>query len=246
MGKGEKNPKLSRNRRSGYSAKVYKSYTRDQGSAQFAKEMYRELENRSPERFAMCLRRAFLVLFLLFAGVMVGGYIAFGSSVQSNFLNNLPNDAWSYLARLAMGVSLIAVYPLHVYPFIAPIVARYRRKERNNELEEAIVATEGQGSAHEEKPWMMWVVTISLVIISTVGGLYLNNLGKLNAVNGSIQVIGYVGLMPGVAGMYLLRNQSAGQLLSYKVLIAFSIFSCIIGLIFIDNNAQALQTRCLW
>merc|ERR1719326_32469 len=40
--------------------------------------MYQELQGRTPEKFATCLRVAFVALFFIFMGVMICGYAVFG------------------------------------------------------------------------------------------------------------------------------------------------------------------------
>ena len=83
--------------------------------------MYENLERRSPERFAKSLRRSFLVLWGLFMLFSVFAYITYGAEIKGDVLKNLPKAWYSTVARLAMTVVVITVYPLMLAPLTAPI-----------------------------------------------------------------------------------------------------------------------------
>eukprot|EP00971_Amphidinium_carterae_P199970 3968924-Amphidinium_carterae.1 len=46
-------------------------------------------------RFMRCLLTSYVFLYLVFAVVMVCGYMAFGPYVESNLLDAMPDDAWA-------------------------------------------------------------------------------------------------------------------------------------------------------
>lgn len=54
--------------------------------------MYKELENRSPDKFGRILLMAFSTLAVLFIFLSVAGYVAFGPTVNSNLLVSLPHN----------------------------------------------------------------------------------------------------------------------------------------------------------
>lgn len=57
--------------------------------------MYEEMRDRSPARFAKSMLVAWSVLFILFSGFAVAGYLSFGAGTDSNVLNN-------YVVRMSM------------------------------------------------------------------------------------------------------------------------------------------------
>jgi len=54
--------------------------------------MYKELEDRSPEKFSKIIKTAFSWIFLIFASFSMVAYLVFGPKVHSNVLVDLPHD----------------------------------------------------------------------------------------------------------------------------------------------------------
>lgn len=205
-------------------------------------QMYQELEGRSPEKFRLCLIIAFACLFVIFAVTMVSGYVAFGPQVYSNVMLDLPHDAWGHSARLAMAITLIGCYPLNVKPMTAPFLRAGTRGQGTPLLLEAGAA------AASTRPRFLAAFWPTLVIVACVTtlSLWLHDLGPLNAINGSIQVIGYIGVIPGITGLYLLGNDDQKPSnISLYALIAFGVFTSALGIVTTDNNVLALERGCL-
>eukprot|EP00438_Fugacium_kawagutii_P024697 Skav235537 [mRNA] locus=scaffold3067:132961:133989:+ [translate_table: standard] len=83
--------------------------------------MYEEMSERSPRKFATCLGWSFsfvAVLFVTFCGV---AYFMLGPNVSSNVLLDLPPGPFGSLARVAMAVAVIGVYPILLSSMVAPI-----------------------------------------------------------------------------------------------------------------------------
>jgi len=95
--------------------------------------MYEVLERRSPMRFLGCLVVGFGFVFLLFVAFSTGAYLAYGPHVSSNVLNNLPDTFAGNLARIGMGVTALAVYPIMLISMIAPIQHSEQRARKKNE-----------------------------------------------------------------------------------------------------------------
>jgi amino acid permease len=195
--------------------------------------MYEELEGRTPEKFFRCLIIAFIILFFIFAAVMISGYIAFGSGVGSSVLDSLPTNTFGTLARFGMAVCILGCYPLNVKPMVAPFL------RENNAIDTADTNKPLLGEKTERVSGV--VPTVAIVAASTVASFWLTSLGPLNAINGAIQVAGYVGLMPGMTGLYLSKDVSK---ISMYLLMCFSLIASILGFIFTDNDKDALNAAC--
>merc|ERR1711988_1884263 len=83
--------------------------------------MYQELENRSPKKFDRIVAVGFSVLFIIFCGFSTLGYLYVGPGVHSNILQDLPNNIWANAAQLGTIIVVACVYPIMVYPMIAPL-----------------------------------------------------------------------------------------------------------------------------
>jgi hypothetical protein len=217
-------------------------------------DMYQELEGRSPEKFRTCLTIAFAVLFFIFAAVMVGGYVAFGPSVESNALNNFGSDFYGDIARVAMVVCLLGCYPLNIKPMLAPCERvqealgawwSRRRAAQQGYLQDSLLAPSsskaslGGGSRGSLMPILLIVAAI------TVCSLWCRDLGPLNAINGAISVVGYVGLAPGVIGLYLVGEIETQQRLSMLGLMIFSFSIAALGVFVTDNDVLSLEAGCM-
>lgn len=83
--------------------------------------MYEVLERRSPKRFLGCLVVGFSFVFLLFVIFSASAYLMYGPDISSNVLNNLPNSLAGDVARIGMGITALAVYPIMLLSMIVPI-----------------------------------------------------------------------------------------------------------------------------
>jgi len=187
--------------------------------------MYEELKDRSPKKFNGILAVSFGSLFVLCSAFAVLGYLTFGESVSSNVLNNLPATRWGHLTRLSAALAVLAVYPIIMSPMIAPL--------RNAEMR-------GQFAAAG--------ATVVVVLASMVAATFLDDLGFVNVINGSLSCFGFVALAPSLAGLYLVGptcEVREWRWLMYG-LIVFGSVSSVLGALLTDNYAQALHAACLW
>jgi len=92
--------------------------------------MYEQLEHRSPRRFAVCASSGFgsvTVLFVCFSSL---GYLHYGAGVSSNILENLPQGLLGDIAKIAMAIAVLGVYPIILSSMIAPIQHSENRAAR--------------------------------------------------------------------------------------------------------------------
>ncbi|CAE7560057.1 PGA [Symbiodinium natans] len=83
--------------------------------------MYEVLEDRSVRRFSVCLVVSFCFVFLLFTTLCLMALRLYGDGVSSNILNNLPPDVSGDVARVGVGLAVIAVYPIYLESMVAPL-----------------------------------------------------------------------------------------------------------------------------
>lgn len=83
--------------------------------------MYEEMKRRSPRRFAVCLGFSFTFVAVLFGLFSTVAYFVLGPKVSSNVLLDLPSGPMGDVARMAMAVAVIGVYPILLSSMIAPI-----------------------------------------------------------------------------------------------------------------------------
>lgn len=93
--------------------------------------LYETLKDRSVKRFSSCLLASFAFVFLLFAALCFMSLSLFGSNVSSNILQDLPQTAWGDFARIAMGLSVLAVYPIYLESMVAPLRHAEARAEKH-------------------------------------------------------------------------------------------------------------------
>jgi len=189
--------------------------------------MYEEMEDRSPSRFGVAVVAAFSFLALLFAAFASVAYSVFGPSVNSNVMADLPDDIFGSIARIGMTLVMLAVFPIMLLSMIAPV----------RHWEESVAHTKGSYTA---------AATVFIVGASAFGAAFVDRLGALNAVNGSLQVSCFIGLAPGLAGLYLLRQTSATWRGAMYTLVAISIVVSALGSIYTDNAVDQVEEACLW
>jgi len=234
--------------------------------------MYKELEGRSPEKFQKCLTVGFVAIFFILVLVMICGYIAFGPHVDSNVLMSLPKDVFGSAAQFAMAVCIFGCFPLNVKPCVAPFARPNETPRKRSsragtplfgspmpkaKLSEPLVACEeasplqvgadSNGAGYLEGSSAREVVaTVAVVGGVSVCSFWIHSLGPLNAINGTIQVLGYIGLIPGAIGLYLSGHLSPLRKLAMWGLIIGAVLTTLIGFIYTDNYVDALSKTCFW
>lgn len=146
--------------------------------------MYEELENRSPQKFDKIVAVGFGVLFLIFCGFSALGYLFIGPKVQSNILADLPHNVWADAAQVGSIVVVACVYPIMVYPMIAPLQGASLRG-----LPSRTVASVAKGV---------------IVVAAMLAAFFFDSLGFVNIVNGAMQAGIFVALVPSAIGLLLL------------------------------------------
>lgn len=75
---------------------------------------YKELDNRSPKRYQHAVAAGFGIALSVFGGMMLMGYMIFGSAAQPLILNNFhrSKDLLATGARFATGLAITFAYPL--------------------------------------------------------------------------------------------------------------------------------------
>jgi len=79
-----------------------------------AVRFYRELDGRTPAKFARVCGAGFATAAVVYAAVMVAGYATWGAAAQGLVLNNyhVSKDALATGARVATGISILGSHPL--------------------------------------------------------------------------------------------------------------------------------------
>lgn len=189
--------------------------------------MYEELKDRTPEKFNRIVVLSFSFLFVLCSAFAVIGYLAFGPTVSSNVLNNLPATHWGHLTRLSAAAAVLAVYPIILNPMIAPL--------RNPTL------VTNQTIAP--------LATGAVVMASMITATFVDDLGFVNVVNGSLSCGAFVALAPSLVGLYLMGAEKC-MAVEWRAamygLIVFGSICAVLGAILTDNYTQSLHAACLW
>mmetsp|Transcript_108818 Transcript_108818/g.338049 ORF Transcript_108818/g.338049 Transcript_108818/m.338049 type:complete len:418 (-) Transcript_108818:68-1321(-) len=186
--------------------------------------MYAELENRSPQKFNKIVAVGFTILFVLFSGFSIAGYLLIGENVKSNILQDLPRSTGSSIAQVGVMLVVACVYPIMVYPMIAPLQAC-------------------QGDLCGV-PRGLALATAKCVIVAgaMLTALVVEELGTVNVVNGAVSAAMCVAILPSVIGLVLLESGACGKAALVSLLVgglAVSVF----GLYFDRNYVEDL--RCL-
>mmetsp|Transcript_9380 Transcript_9380/g.20971 ORF Transcript_9380/g.20971 Transcript_9380/m.20971 type:complete len:455 (-) Transcript_9380:136-1500(-) len=224
--------------------------------------MYKELERKSPEKFMRCLGTSYVFLYVVFALVMVCGYAAFGPHVESNLLDAMPNDAWAQAARFSMILCLLGCYPLNLKPMITPFLNHDASLAQSDAAGEPLLAADALTSGqhiehaaprvdHKREAFLQMLVTFLVIAGVSIVSLFLNDLGPLNALNGALQIIAFVGVIPCSLGLFLVGdNFTTSQRWFHRIALGFLFVLALIisSLSFVDlqNEPKALEAACRW
>lgn len=195
--------------------------------------MYEELEDRSPRRFFTALFSAFAFLAVLFSLFTTAAYFVFGPNVHANVIADFPGDLRGTLARMGLTVAVLTVYPVIMTSVVAPI----RHWEESQ-------ATGSPDAAPSRK--FSQLATVAIVAASGIGAAFFDQLGTLNQINGALQVVCFIGLVPGSAGLFLMDVNSKLWRLSMWILVLVSILASLLGFVYTKNTPEALASVCRW
>merc|ERR1712183_39560 len=178
--------------------------------------MYEELEQRSPQKFDRIVAVSFSALFFLFCGFAATGYLLFGPSVKSNLLEDLPTTFGAELARIGTIFVTLSVYPIMLYPMVAPIRA----------CKGTIAGLNGNSAAS-------WATSV-IVVAAMLTALMVKDLGSVNTFNGAMSSAIFVAIVPSAVGLASLDFRASGRLtLVTLLLVGMAVAAC--GIIFSDN-----------
>jgi len=181
--------------------------------------MYQELEDRSPRKFDKIVAVGFGTLFFMFCGFATIGYLLIGPTVDSNILNDLPRNAASNVARVGTMCVMGCVYPIMVYPMIAPIHGPLFGVPRDQVVTVA-----------------KFVIVLAAMCIAYITA----DLGEVNVINGAMSVGIFVALIPSVLGLVLLETSTPYKV-ALVVLLLAGMGLCAAGFIFSKNYVEELQ-----
>mmetsp|Transcript_75605 Transcript_75605/g.204134 ORF Transcript_75605/g.204134 Transcript_75605/m.204134 type:complete len:432 (-) Transcript_75605:186-1481(-) len=132
-----------------------------------APKFYSQMRKRSPSRFNAVVTVAFSVAFGIYVWVMAVGYLTFGTGCEGLILNNYSEeDPWAMGARVAIGFAVLFGFPLS---FTA--------------LRDSTMATFGLNP--EQRRWFYGTTSVLIVLI-TVLGCELDDLGLVNSLGGAV------------------------------------------------------------
>merc|ERR1712032_485590 len=177
--------------------------------------MYESLEDRSVPRFRKIVVRSFSAAFVLFSGFFVAGILAFGVGVKYDILSSLPKDVFGNAARVGMLVVVLGVYPLMLMPMVQPL---------KNTRSTMVVKS----------------ITVGIVLAVMGVGYFVSNLALMNVLNGAVCVAAFIGIAPGLTGIFLTDRSRTAM---YALIVA-SVALCILGLVWTDNFVGDLASSC--
>lgn len=237
--------------------------------------MYQELENRTPKRFFKVIVYAFGALMITYCTFSVSGYFSFGGTVPSNVLT----AHWAalsqnvvYSVRLGTVLVVIGVYPVMMFPMIAPLRNLKAREDKkrttNSDLarissdmtapfladnsSDSPINIRGSSSASSSvtkimtQPWVIPVVTIVIIACAMALAFVIPNLGEMTIINGAASCIGFIALCPFLIGFYMMGSGTCTRIGLVCLLVAGSVIG-ILGFVYKDNYIQDVdQENCLW
>jgi len=184
--------------------------------------MYKALENRSPQKFNRIVAVGFGVLFVLFCGFSSIGYLLSGPKVASNILQDLPKGPPTSVAEASVIAVVASVYPIMVYPMIAPIEA---------------------GGSHIFGLSRTGAVSVAKVVIVAASALVaacVTTLGFVNVINGAMSALVFVALLPSVVGLMLLDTGACHKVALWFLLVLGTVLS-LMGFVFNENYVGDLH-----
>jgi len=189
--------------------------------------MYKELENRSPAKFNRIVAVGFSVLFVIFSGFSTLAYLLIGPHVANDVLsaknhrNALPINRWSDIAKVGVIFVVACVYPIMVYPMIAP-------------LESADFMSGAR------KKTSIVLAKFLIVIGALLVAWQVESLGTINVVNGAMSAGIFVALVPSSIGLLMLDVGTAHKYALYCLLFGgLAVSGC--GFVFNDNYLEDLK-----
>jgi len=177
--------------------------------------MYEELENRTPEKFDKIVAVGFSVLFVIFCGFSSIAYLLFGPNVNDDVLYILPDNIWSSIAQIGVILVVSCVYPIMLYPMIAPL--------------KTMAVFQGATQVLALTVAKLLIVGAALLV-----ALLVTSLGVVNIINGAGSAAIFVTLIPVAIGFFLLDVGPCYRVaLLFLLVVGIGLSAC--GLIFEGN-----------
>merc|ERR1719316_1135750 len=142
---------------------------------------YRELANHTPAKLCSCTAKAMGLSSLVFAICAFAGYSTFGDSSDGVILNNYAEDDQVInVARIGMGLSIIASFPLMF-----------------SGLREAVMTLFERAGADLDLVWKQDLLSVVMLLVILSVALFLTDAGL---------VVGVVGAVCGSAIIYVIPS----------------------------------------
>jgi len=216
--------------------------------------MYAELEEKTPQKFKRVTSVAFTALFFVYAVFSVIGYLTFGQGINSNIIKELPKDSWGNASRISYVIVIMSAYPMFVYPMIASLRSSEFLRGRLSGRTLEVSTTEGAAQEDERQlvgsPSIDRIANIATVIIVVSAmclALVMDDLGFVNGLVGACQCAVFVGICPGLVGIYLIDPEARCRSYWKPLMVVLFIVCCAIGgtgMVFTDNYAKDLAKTC--
>jgi amino acid permease len=220
--------------------------------------MYEQLENRTPERFQMCVVVAFGFLFVFTMLFGAAAYMIFGTDTLSNILKNFPRNWPADVARVGMCLVVLGVYPIMLSPMVAPIRTwesekaakqpfHYRKFEDQEAGGEQMLQSVSSIKELAPKASRFWSTTMTIAILALSMGVsfLISDLGLMNVINGAISVTMFVAFCPTMVGLHLGEPPTTTRRTMLYALFLFGLGMSAAGFVFTDNNAPGLTKNCM-
>jgi len=191
--------------------------------------MYEELEDRTPAKMDRIIAVGFGALFFIFCGFSIVGYLLIGPDVQSNILADLPNNIGSKIAQIGVIFVVACVYPIMVYPMIAPI----------NSSSGPVTFRGGPISFSIGRANLVVVAKLLIVGSAFVVSVFVSSLGEVNVINGALSAGIFVALLPSLFG-WLMLDPTPCKKVSYCLLLVVGFTAAVMGLIYNENYVSDL------
>mmetsp|Transcript_16760 Transcript_16760/g.38451 ORF Transcript_16760/g.38451 Transcript_16760/m.38451 type:complete len:375 (+) Transcript_16760:1-1125(+) len=158
-----------------------------------APAFYRALERRSTKRFATAVSYAFLILSLLYTGIMLLGYSTFGDNSSANLLKNYGQaDTLALLGRVATFLSLLFGFPL------AMLGLRDSSRSLLEGVEGNLALLDGVRSAARAARHSPRALTVAFLSAIALIAILLTDIGAVVGVSGALLGASIVYIYPAV------------------------------------------------
>jgi len=177
---------------------------------------YRELESHTPTYLVKVTSIAMGISCVIFALCGYCGYMTFGSYSEGVILNNYAQDDWPInIARLGIGLSIIAAFPLMMSGLREAVLELLKQIAPSHEAKYALVSVQD-------------AVSFGLIVMITAAAWVLTDAGIVVGVVGALCGISIIYIIPCSLYATTLATMGAAQ---HRKEIAFAVFSALLGVV---------------